>query len=255
MQYIESHENKAIKHLQKLKMKKYRESSKEYILEGYKVIEDAIESGEKLKSIFISAKSTKKYRNIRELVREDLPIYEVEDHLFEKLTSMEHSEGIIAINSFPQIMDFRDSSVLILDRLQDPGNLGTIIRTGDAAGFHNIICSKGCVDIYNDKTIRGTMGSLFHVNIKKDADILQEIDSIRKKGYTIVGTQLNTDYFYTNIEAKKKYALVIGNEANGISKEVLDACDLHVKIPIYGKAESLNASIAAAIIMYHIATL
>lgn len=255
MQYIESHENKAIKHLQKLKIKKYRESSKEYILEGYKVIEDALESGEKLKCIFISYKSIKKYERIHQLEREDISIYEVEDRLFQKLTSMEHSEGIIAINSFPEAREFVDSNILILDRLQDPGNVGTIIRTGDAAGFQNIICSKGTVDLYNDKTIRGAMGSLFHVNVKKDADLLQEIDLIRKKGYTVVGTQLNTEYYYTNIEEKKKYALVIGNEANGISKEVLDACDLHVKIPIYGKAESLNASIAAAIVMYHIATL
>lgn len=155
MYYIESHDNKAIKHLQKLKMKKHRESFKEYILEGCKVIEDALESGENIKSIFISSKSVKKYEKMYKLEKDKISIYEVEDRLFEKLTSMEHSEGIIAINAFSEASDFMDSNILLLDRLQDPGNLGTIIRTGDAAGFQNIICSKGTVDIYNDKTIRG----------------------------------------------------------------------------------------------------
>lgn len=256
MNTIGSSSNSHIKYLLKLKMKKYRELNKEYILEGFKLIDEAIKSKEKVREIFISSYIVSESREKIDFYENlQIPIFEVEDSLFRKLTFMENSQGILAINTFHENKALVDSHVLLLDRVQDPGNLGTMIRTGDAAGFHHIICSNGSVDLYNEKTIRATMGSLFHVNLTKDVDLLCEIEILKEKGYVIVGSELNTDHYYTRLDQQKKYAVVIGNEANGISEDILKSCDQRIKIPIYGQAESLNASVAAGILMYHIAGL
>ncbi len=128
---------------------------------------------------------------------------------------------------------------MILDRIQDPGNMGTIIRTADSAGVDAIIALKGCVDIYNPKVIRSTMGSIFDVNII-DASQDETVDMLKSLDFNIVSSYLNTENFYDKIDYGSKVALVIGNEANGINEELVSKSDILVKIPIYGKAESLN---------------
>nr|WP_330368177.1 RNA methyltransferase [Clostridioides difficile] len=140
---------------------------------------------------------------------------------------------------------------MILDRIQDPGNMGTIIRTADSAGVDAIIALKGCVDIYNPKVIRSTMGSIFDVNII-DASQDETVDMLKSLDFNIVSSYLNTENFYDKIDYGSKVALVIGNEANGINEELVSKSDILVKIPIYGKAESLNAAISSAILMYEI---
>ena len=145
----------------------------------------------------------------------------------------------------------KDKFVLILDRIQDPGNMGTIIRTADSAGVDAIIALKGCVDIYNPKVIRSTMGSIFDMNII-DASQDETVDMLKSLDFNIVSSYLNTENFYDKIDYGSKVALVIGNEANGINEELVSKSDILVKIPIYGKAESLNAAISSAILMYEI---
>lgn len=140
---------------------------------------------------------------------------------------------------------------MILDRIQDPGNMGTIIRTADSAGVDAIIALKGCVDIYNPKVIRSTMGSIFDVNII-DASQDETVDMLKSLDFNIVSSYLNTENFYDKIDYGSKVALVIGNEANGINEELVSKSDILVKIPIYGKAESLNVMISSAILMYEI---
>ncbi len=140
---------------------------------------------------------------------------------------------------------------MILDRIQDPGNMGTIIRTADSAGVDAIIALKGCVDIYNPKVIRSTMGSIFDMNVI-DASQDETVDMLKSLDFNIVSSYLNTDNFYDKIDYGSKVALVIGNEANGINEELVSKSNILVKIPIYGKAESLNAAISSAILMYEI---
>lgn len=140
---------------------------------------------------------------------------------------------------------------MILDRIQDPGNMGTIIRTADSAGVDAIIALNGCVDIYNPKVIRSTMGSIFDMNII-DASQDETVDMLKSLDFNIVSSYLNTENFYDKIDYGSKVALVIGNEANGINEELVSKSDILVKIPIYGKAESLNAAISSAILMYEI---
>ena len=129
--------------------------------------------------------------------------------------------------------------------------MGTIIRTADAAGVDAIINLKGCVDIYNSKVIRSTMGSIFDMKI---LNLTQEeaVKELKNRKFDIVSSYLDTDNFYDNVEYNYKTALVIGNEANGVNEELISQSDTLVKIPIYGKAESLNAAISSAILMYEI---
>ena len=144
-----------------------------------------------------------------------------------------------------------DKFVLILDRIQDPGNMGTIIRTADSAGVDAIILLKGCVDIYNPKVIRSTMGSIFDMNIIQTTQD-EAVDFLKANNFDIVSSYLHTESYYNETTYDGKIALVIGNEANGINDELISKSDKLVKIPIYGNAESLNAAISAAILMYEI---
>lgn len=250
MKYITSAENPVIKHLIKLKQKKYRDENKEYTVEGIKVVQEAIDAQQEIKMVFILEEKIDDLKEILENIDRQVPVYSLTESLFKKISALEKPEGISAVNAYGDEEPLLGGYTLFLDRVQDPGNMGTIIRTADAAGFSNVICSKGCVDIYNEKVIRAAMGSVFHINIIKDAEILEQISKFQSEGYHIIGTDLKSDVYYNNIIKREKAALIIGNEANGISREVLGLCDQKIKIPIYGKAESLNASVAAGIMMY-----
>ncbi|MFZ7120378.1 MAG: TrmH family RNA methyltransferase [Eubacteriaceae bacterium] len=258
MKYLTSYENDSIKHILKLKNKKYRDLYGEYLIEGFKLVDEAIKAKEDIISIYISSAVYDEKKNnyyLDSSLRNNIII--VEENLFNKLVSTINTQGIIACIKKKNELRFNDinSNVLLLDRLQDPGNLGTIIRTADASGFMKIIASKGTVDIYNDKTVRSAMGSIFHLDIIKEADLTTEIQELKKKGFIILGSQICAKKIYTDLDSKNKYALIIGNESKGVSMELLQLCDERIKIPIFGKAESLNASVAAGIMMYHISSI
>src|SRR5699024_7511376 len=135
--------------------------------------------------------------------------------------------------------------------IQDPGNLGTIIRTADAAGFSNIILGRGTVDLYNDKVIRATQGSLFHIPIVQK-DLTESIPRLKESGFSVLATTLQRAKNYRDIEPSEKTAIILGNEGSGVDETLINMADELVKIPIYGKAESLNVGIAAGILMYYI---
>src|SRR5699024_7948525 len=139
--------------------------------------------------------------------------------------------------------------LLLVDAIQDPGNLGTIIRTADAVGMSQIILGTGTVDVYNDKVIRASQGSIFHIPIKQ-APLLNIIKELKRSNYTIWASALQNAINYRDAEREKKIALIVGNEGAGISEKILKEADKVVKIPIYGQAESLNVSVAAGILMY-----
>ena len=138
---------------------------------------------------------------------------------------------------------------LVLDDIQDPGNMGTILRTADSLNLKQIIVSKGSSDIYNPKVVRSTMGAIFRVNIIESDNLVKTLKDMKKHKIKIVTTNLQTDKKIYDVDYEKS-AIVIGNEANGVSNEVLELADEKVKIPMPGKTESLNASVATAIILY-----
>ena len=200
---------------------------------------------------------TKEHKEFLEtLKKKDIRVYKTTNKIFEDLTDTENTQGIIGVVKFKQRTleeNLTDDNrfVLILDRIQDPGNMGTIIRTADAAGVDAIIALKGCVDIYNPKVIRSTMGSIFDMNVIH-ATQEEALRVLKLKKFDIVSSYLDTNNYYNTVEYNYKTALVIGNEANGINEELVSKSDVLVKIPIYGKAESLNAAISSAILMYEI---
>lgn len=255
--FINSKENEKIKYTKSLLKSKNRNKEKKFIIEGYRILTLAIECRVKINYVFVNEdfENKEEHRNfIAKLNNLNIKVYKTTNKIFEDFSDTKNTQGIIAVVDFinkNNTINTEDNFILVLDRIQDPGNMGTIIRTADACGVDRIILIKGCVDIYNPKVIRSTMGSIFDMNLVYLTEE-EAINTLRENNFNIVSSYLNTNNFYNDIKYKHKTALVIGNEANGISENIISNSDTLVKIPIYGKAESLNAGISSAILMYEI---
>ena len=256
---ISSKDNERVKYTKSLLKSKNRQKESKYIIEGYRILTLAIECNADLDYVFINEDFENKKEHLdflKILEKKNVKIYKTTNKIFKELVDTENTQGILAVVGFKNRdidNNINDSHkfVLILDRIQDPGNMGTIIRTADAAGVDAIINLKGCVDIYNPKVIRSTMGSIFDMNIIQSTQD-DTLRVLKEKGFEIVSSYLNTDNYYNTVNYKDKVALIIGNEANGVNDELIKESDTLVKIPIYGNAESLNAAISSAILMYEI---
>lgn len=258
MQRISSKDNDFIKHIKKLKDKKYRDESNEYIVEGIKLIEEAIKGNAPIKQIVICEENEKTNAITKNLMYE-ISKYEcvyVTKQVFNSITQVVAPQGIFAIVSKTfgdttqkSLIDYTQDVIVVLDDIQDPGNLGTILRTIDSCGLKQILVSKGTVDSYNPKVVRSTMGAIFRINIVECEDLIKAIKEARKHHFKLQVTSLDAEQTIYDVDYKKK-VIVIGNEANGVSKEIQDIADEKVKIPMIGKTESLNASVAAGIVLY-----
>ena len=254
MQVISSKDNELIKHIKKLKDKKYRDENNEYIIEGVKLIEEAVQEKSKIKKVIICDDTTRTYE-IPTNVMLEIAKYEciyVTDKIFSSITQVINPQGILAIiekSTENQQIDYSEDIIVALDNVQDPGNLGTILRTVDSIGLKQIIVTKDTVDAFNSKVVRSTMGAIFRIKIIETTDLVQSIKEMRKHHFKLMVTSLQTDNSIYDIEFNKKI-IVIGNESNGVSKEIQDMADEKAKIPMLGKTESLNASVAAGIVMY-----
>lgn len=254
MKKIISKENAIIKHIIKLKEKKYRIEYNEFIIEGAKIVKEAIEEDANIKNIIISEEALNNELVEKQLktVLETQNYILVSNSIFKELSEVEKPQGVLAIiekNAYNNKIDYTQDLILILDNIQDPGNLGTIIRTADSVGLKQILISKGTVDAYNPKVIRSTMGAIFRVNILESANLKNEIENIKKNKFKVVITSLQTEKSIYDIRLNK-VAIVIGNEANGVSKEIKELADINAIIPMKGKTESLNASVATGVILY-----
>ena len=239
---ITSRDNQTIKEIIKLKDKKFRENS--YLVEGIKQVREAIKENAKIEKIVISEDFENKD------AFKDFECIEVSTKIFRDMTDTKTPQGILAVvakNKNKEI-DYSKDFLIILDNIQDPGNLGTIIRTADSCDLGQVIVSTDTVDSYSPKVIRSTMGSSFRINVI-ERNLVETIKEIKENGFEIVVTSLQTDKSIYDLEYSKK-AIIIGNEANGVRDEIMKEADLAVKIPMLGKTESLNASIAAGVMMY-----
>lgn len=250
---ISSAQNKTFKRFKSLQLKKYREKEKCFLLEGQRYVDTALLEGARIQSILFdeltwSELSVDKRTHYMALTE----VYVMAESLLKELSQTEHSQGVIAVAEIEKAEEIDSSGdILMLDRIQDPGNLGTIIRTADAVGIKHILLLKGTVDAYNAKVVRSTAGSLLNVVIHEVDDAEQSIKFLKEHGYKVVVTALEEAISYENPELyQTPTCLVIGNEANGVSRQVFDMADIKVKIPIYGKAESLNAAVATGIMLY-----
>ena len=254
MQVISSKDNELIKHIRKLKDKKERDKSCEYIIEGIKLLEEAIKENAEIKQIVICDDCEKSDSIPKDLMYEIAKydcIY-VTNKLFKTVSEVKTPQGVLAVvgkESKDAEISYNEDIIVALDDVQDPGNLGTILRTVDSIGLKQILVSKGTADPYNPKVIRSTMGAIFRIKVIECEDLEKTLKEIKKHKFEIVVTLLQTKNSIYDIDYNKK-VIVIGNEANGVSKEVLEEVSERIKIPMIGKTESLNAAVAAAILLY-----
>ena len=244
MERIESANNKIIKLVSSLKIRKYRKEEGLFVAEGERLVVDGMKY---LHPEFIIVSESYKEKNF------PVKTYEISDNLFKKISETVTPQGIIGVFK-TQIKNEEDiplKNTLILNRLQDPGNLGTILRTAKACGFQNIIVDNECVDIYNPKTVRSSMSACFSLDIFSSQDIKATAERLKTKGFTLAGCVLDSDAknLYSQ-ELKTPVAFIIGNEGSGISEELKGLCDIKIIIPMEEGIESLNASVAASVVMY-----
>ena len=236
---ITSVNNERIKELVKLKEKKYRDKMGLFFIEGLDIIEEAYKNG-LLKELYILDGYDSPYK--------DIPYTNVSYEVMKKISDMESVSEYYGVCKKIQ-EKVLGKKIIILDGIQDPGNLGTIIRSAVAFNIDTVVLSRECVDLYNSKVLRSTKGMIFNKNVIV-RDIVPFIDSLDK--YTIYGTSVTNGEDIRSIELPEYIALVIGNEGKGISQEVYDRCNKFIYIKMNDRCESLNAGVAASIIMYEV---
>ena len=223
-------------------------------------MKEAIQENINIKYIIVS-ETLKNNDEINLLLKNtNVDIYLATDKIIKELSDTDTPQGIIAVIPYLKLDDNKlkndkEKTFLILDTIQDPGNMGTMIRTADATGTDKIILSKGCVDIYNPKVLRATMGSIFRTIfpiISSNHTRKSYINELKTKDFLVLAAHLGGTKNYFDINLKGNVAVVIGNEANGIRQEVADVCSNLIKIPMLGKIESLNAGVSASVILYEV---
>lgn len=253
--YIQSKDNKTIKHIISLQQRKYRQKFGEYTVEGIRAVTD-IGKKDFLRSILIRES---KRSELEPLVQKGFTVssvYVVQDPIFDKIEHSVNGQGILGIakkcvNDLHSLI-VEDGLYVALDGIQDPGNLGTIIRTAVAAGAKGIFLLKGTVDPYNEKCVRSTMSALCNIPIFEDVTLSEFYDFIKDNTIKTYVTSLENAKPYHTILYPKRTMIILGNEGNGVSREIIEMCDQAITIPMYGDIESLNVSIAAALCMYKV---
>ena len=253
MAVIESRSNGQVKALQKLRQKKNRDQENLILIEGKKLLAEALKSESHFKSIYLSEKFDDQELMVElKKLKPQVSLFYVSEFVFAAISTMKNPEGVIALITKPLVRAGHYQKILFLEDLQDPANLGTIIRTADAAGFDAIISSPKTVDFYNEKVLRGSMGSIFHIDLIDSPNLIESITKFKKAAVTIIGTALEGENLYDYSFVKESLGIIMGNESRGMSDQAKTLCDHLIKVPILGAAESLNVATAAAIVLYEI---
>ncbi len=257
---ITSSQNPYIKEIKSLKHKKYRDQTGKYLIEGFKIIEDALTVNADIESIIIddNMKQTKEIQRICNAANnKNINIFSVSPKIISEISETVTPQGILGILLFKKLQIDKKKlhnmqTVCILENIQDPGNLGTIIRTADAAGIDSVVLLNGCVDLYNPKVIRSTMSSLFNVSIFPVDNLENLIKDLHDENYRIYATGLMSESFYYSKDFTGKTAFIFGNESKGLSDSIRNLSDEIIKIPVIGKINSLNVAQSAAVIFYEV---
>jgi len=233
-------ENEHIKEIKKLNNKKYRDLNGKFIIEGKHLVEEAIKNN-LVEEILLLEGNNEKY---------DVKTNYVNGKVMKYITELDNPSKIIGI-CHKKNDKIQGNHILILDDIQDPGNLGTIIRSAVAFNIDTIILSKTGVDLYNSKVLRSTQGMIFNINIVV-SDIKEEILKLKNDNYKILTTNVEGGKLVKSIEKNQKFAIIIGNEGKGVSKEIKELSDEYIYIEMNKKCESLNAAVATSIILYEL---
>ena len=248
MKQIQSINNPLVKQWKKLLLKKERDKTGLFIIEGFHLVEEALKQGEQVQEIIVSEQVGLPPR----WDAGSTPVIMVTEEISNSLSETETPQGIYAVCRFSDIEEtVADAKTfLLIDAVQDPGNLGTMIRTADAAGIDAVIVGRGSVDIYNSKVLRSAQGSHFHIPIIR-GELNDWIGRLAARSIPIYGTALENASEYTETTPTEQFALIVGNEGNGVSKEILANTTANLYIPILGKSESLNVAVATGILLYY----
>lgn len=247
-------QNPVVKAAAELKQKKYRQQQGLFLAEGLRTVEEAVRYGA-VQSIFYTAIEDERTRAVlEEAASKQVKLICVSEAVLKKIADTETPQGVIAVCEMGKfsVEDLLATGqmLLVLDRVGDPGNIGTMLRTADAAGLGGLVLLKGSADIYAPKTVRASMGSLFHVPVVSGVSETEFVSSARKAGYELLVTCLDgADNLY-KADLRGRLAFVMGNEANGVTESLLEAADKRVFIPMQGRAESLNVAMAAGVVMF-----
>ena len=279
MEIISSKDNKRIKYIRSLLEKgNIRKKNHQFVVEGIKLVDEALEYGKVLEVVcaeslydeIISGDLSgnrllaENDKNITNYVKKGSSLLVVSDTVFKSMSETKTPQGILAVVEMPdyRLLDkgFLEQAytkngkikLLVLEDTADPGNLGTIMRTAEAAGVTGVIMGKGTVDIFNPKVVRSTMGSIFRLPFAYAEDLKETIQKLKAQGISFYATHLKGEKSYKDIKYSDMSAILVGNEARGLSDEVADLADTYVLIPMQGKVESLNAAVAAALMMYEV---
>lgn len=252
MKRIESPQNSMVKHWKKLlSVRKERDKTGEYIIEGYHLLEEAIKKKEDVLTILVS--DTAEVSANWDI--ENIEVVEINDLIKKELAETEHTQGIFA-HCKQQTVKMEDQMnwkrLLLIDAVQDPGNIGTMIRTADAAGIDAVILGKGSADAYNPKTLRSAQGSHFHIPILK-GDLHEWVDELKTRQVFVFGTAFENSTPFNELAKSNHFALIVGNEGSGIDAELLQKTDQNIIVPLIGQAESLNVAVATGILLYGLA--
>ncbi len=251
---ITSTSNQQMKNLSNLiKKSKERKKQKLFVVEGPKMCFEA--PVEWIKAIYMS----ESFYNDNRYVKEKKTLWQmaeiVADGVFKSVSDTQTPQGVIAIVKMPEykledLFDGEKTHLLLIESIQDPGNLGTMIRTGEGAGVSGIIMNRTTVDLFNPKTIRSTMGSIYRVPFVIADDLQDTINILQEKNVKLYAAHLKGSISYDEPDYTGACGFMIGNEGNGLSDEIADMADSYIKIPMEGQVESLNAAISATLLMY-----
>lgn len=254
---ITSTSNARVKELVQLQKKsKVRNEQGVFLVEGVKMYQEIPQ--EQLVKVYVSETFADKQKEEINRLKDRRKLEYLSDHVFQYVSDTKTPQGILCVvrqstYCLEDILEAEDAHLLVLDNLQDPGNLGTILRTAEGAGVTGIIISKESVDIYNPKVIRSTMGSIYRVPFVYVEDLKEAIEKVKAHGIFTYAAHLDGKNSYDKEDYTKKTAFLIGNEGNGLRKEIADLADTWIRIPMQGQVESLNAAIATSVLMFETA--
>lgn len=240
MKEINSLNNEYIKYLLKLKDKKFRNQEKKFLIEGYHLVNEAYKA-KILKEILIT-EDKDCYKDVSKI--------KVNEAIIKKLSTTVNPQNILGVCEITLGKEISGTKFLLLDNINDPGNLGTLIRSSLGFSIDTIVLGMDCVDVFNEKVIRASQGSIFKINIIID-DLKNVISKLKEKNIKVYGTSLEASQFLQKIDKSPEYAIILGNEANGVKKELLKMTDQNIKIEINNELESLNVAVAGSILMYY----
>jgi RNA methyltransferase, TrmH family len=245
-----------IKYLRSLRQKKFRDAEHKFLLEGWRPLRDALHSSFHIEYVAVLAEENQKneHRIILALARERrIIVKELKEIQLKQVSDTVHSQGVVAlVHEQAKIFDRQKIQpaqlIVACDRINDPGNLGTILRTCDWFAVDAVLLSEGSVSLYNEKVIRSTAGSIFHVQVFEDVDLENALSELKSDGFKVIATALNGKSLHT-YSIPEKVVFLLGNEALGVNPELIAQADAVINIPRYGQAESLNVGIAGGIIL------